>query len=340
MLDTVLAWITRSFVFGAIIMYGALGETLTEKSGNMNLGTPGIMCIGGAFGFGMTYLYEINVTAGGGTPNSLLSILIALVSGFTAAALAGLLFGFLTTTLRANQNVAGLALTIFGGGLAKSFGMYIIPKGITTVKAVHANMLFSKVIPVDFGNSNIANIVEKVIFGYGFMFYLSIIIAVILAIFLSRTKCGLRLRAVGENPATADAAGINVTKYKYFATAIGAGIAGLGGVYYILDYNYGGWSTAAAAGIQSLGWLAVALVIFAVWKPVNLIWGSILFGLCFWLYNYIGVFGVKMTSAQSSLLEAIPYLITIIVLIVSSIRKNRENQPPQSLGQSYFREER
>ncbi|MDD7670865.1 MAG: ABC transporter permease, partial [Ruminococcus sp.] len=145
---------------------------------------------------------------------------------------------------------------------------------------------------------------------------------------------------VGENPATADAAGINVSRFKYAATILGAGISGLGGVYYVLDYNYGGWSTAAAGDLESLGWLAVALVIFAIWRPLNLIWGSYLFGLCYWLYSYISVFGIKTNAAQSSLLEMIPYVVTIVVLIVSSVRKKRENQPPASLGLSYFREER
>ena len=193
---------------------------------------------------------------------------------------------------------------------------------------------------LDFGESTAAQIAEAFLCSHGFMLYLAIIIAVVMAFFLKKTKAGLNLRAVGENPATADAAGINVSKYKYLATSIGAGIAGLGGAYYILDYNYGGWSTGAAGGLQALGWLAVALVIFAVWRPINLIWGSFIFGLCYWLYNYIVVFGIKMTSAQSSLLEAVPYLVTIIVLIISSVHKKKENQPPSALGLAYFREER
>ena len=336
MLNTVLAWITRAILFGVVMMFGAMGETLTEKSGNMNLGTPGIMCIGGAFGFGFTYLYEVHTD----TPNAFLSIFIALICAFVFSALAGVLFCFLTTTLRANQNVTGLAMTIFGSGLAKFFGMFIIPEGVVTVKAAYANQLFTKSIPLEFGDSAFARILEEVFFGHGFMLYLGIVIAILMSLFLNHTRAGLNLRAVGENPGTADAAGINVNLYKYIATSVGAGIAGLGGAYYILDYNYGGWSTGAAGGIQALGWLAVALVIFATWKPLNLIWGAFLFGLCYWMYNYIDVFGVRLTSAQSSLLEAIPYLITIIVLIFSSIRKRRENQPPAALGLSYFREER
>ncbi len=336
MLDTILSWITRAIVFGAVIIYGALGETITEKSGNMNLGTPGVMCIGGVAGFCGAYLYELNTQS----PLWFVTIIITIASSFLAAALAGALFCFLTTTLKANQNVTGLAMTIFGTGLAKSLGMFVIPKGTTTVKASFANSIFSKTINIDLGDSALAKIIKTEVFGHGFMMYLSIVVVIISAIVLKKTRVGLNLRAVGENPATADAAGINVTKYKYIATMVGAGISGLGGAYYILDYNYGGWSTGAASELQALGWLAVALVIFAVWRPLNLLWGALVFGIFYWLYNYIGVFGVRLTSAQSSLLESIPYLITIVVLIVSSIRKRRENQPPAALGLPYFREDR
>ena len=332
LLDTLATWLNRAVVFGTVIMYGALGETLTEKSGNMNLGTPGVMCIGGAFGFAGAYLYEINTTQ----PSVVLSIVIALLCAFGASALAGLLFSFLTTTLRANQNVTGLALTIFGSGLAKFFGTLIIPKGTTAVKAAFANGVFSARLPL----ANSLGAFGKAFFGYGFMMYLAIIVAIIMAYYLRKTKSGLNLRAVGESPATADAAGISVAKFKYLATTIGAGIAGLGGVYYILDYNYGSWSTYGAVSIESLGWLAVALVIFAVWRPVNLIWGSYMFGIFFWLYNFVSVFGIKSSSSQNALMEMIPYVVTIVVLIASSIRKSRENQPPASLGLSYFREER
>ena len=307
--NLVISWIMCGITFGSIIMYGALGEILTEKSGNMNLGTPGIMCIGGAFGFGGAYLYEINTE----TPNAVVTIIFALVCAFLSSALAGALFCFLTTTLRANQNVTGLALTI--------------------LEAAFANRIFSAAIATE-------SPVLKIFLGHGFMMYLALVVAIAMGYFLKRTRMGLNLRAVGENPATADAAGINVSRFKYAATILGAGISGLGGVYYVLDYNYGGWSTAAAGDLESLGWLAVALVIFAVWRPLNLIWGSYLFGLCYWLYSFISVFGVKTNAAQSSLLEMIPYVVTIVVLIVSSIRKKKENLPPASLGLSYFREER
>lgn len=139
---------------------------------------------------------------------------------------------------------------------------------------------------------------------------------------------------MGENPATADAAGINVTRYQYLATCIGAGISGLGGLYYTMDYIKGTWGNDGT--IESLGWLALALVIFSVWRPLNTIWGSYLFGALTWLYFYIP----NLTRKDMELFKMLPYLVTIAVLILISTRKKRENQPPAHLGLSYFREER
>ena len=331
-MTTILTWFNRAVVFGAIIMYGSMGETLTEKSGNMNLGTPGVMCVGGACGFVSSYLYELSTDS----PNLFICVMLALVCSFAGGFLCGALFSFITVSLKANQNVTGLALTIFGSGLARFVGMLVIPSGATTVKSYSTNSVFSAKLPF----ASTTGIFGTVFLNYGFMLYLSIAAAVILSLFLNRTKAGLNLRAVGENPATADAAGINVTKNKYLATCIGSGIAALGGVYYIMDYNYGGWSTYAAESIEALGWLSVALVIFASWKPLNLLWGALIFGVFYWLYNYVSAFGWEITSATSSLLEAVPYVVTIIVLLISSARKSRDSQGPASLGLTYFREDR
>ena len=171
----------------------------------------------------------------------------------------------------------------------------------------------------------------RLLFSYGFMVYLAILLAVLLRWFLNRTRMGLNLRSVGENPATADAAGVNVIRYKYLATCIGAGISGLGGLYYTMDYIKGTW--ASEGTIEALGWLAVALVIFAVWRSLNAIWGAYLFGFLTWLYLYIP--GLSRSSQE--LFKMLPYLATILVLVVVSLRKKRENQPPAHLGLSYFR---
>lgn len=314
--------------FGTVILFGAAGEILTEKSGNLNLGVPGIMYIGGICGLMGAYLYE----AGSESPSAALCLIIALVCAVGGAMLAGLIYSFLTISLRANQNVTGLTLTIFGAGFANFYGGYLnrIAGGVGQVRAVLTSSLYRTSIP---GLSGLGA-VGSLFFSYGFLVYVAIIFAIFLSYLLNRTRTGLNLRAVGEAPATADAAGINVTKYKYLATCIGAGISGLGGLYYVMDYTSGTWSS--DGGIERLGWLAVALVIFARWKPTHAIWGSYLFGILFWLYLYIP--GLERSTIE--LFKMLPYVVTIIVLIVVSLRKKRENQPPASLGLAYFREER
>ena len=164
------------------------------------------------------------------------------------------------------------------------------------------------------------------------MVYLSIVVALICAFVLKKTRTGLHLRAVGEGPATADAAGISVTKYRYIATILGSGIAGLGGLGYIMDNLGGNWEYT----IDAIGWLAIALVIFSLWKPNLAILGSFVFGALYKIGNYIP--GISTT--QKPLIKMLPYVVTIIVLIVTSIRNKKENQAPEGLGLSYFREER
>ncbi len=329
--SNILAWIARAIQFGTIIMYGSMGEILTEKSGNLNLGVPGIMYLGAFAGFASSYTYE-NSTA---NPSKLLCILIAVVAAFLASAVGGLIYSFLTTTLRANQNVTGLALTTFGMGVANFFGAYLLQGEVYTAAPV-SNAAFTTKIPF---LSDHLGAVGEALFSYGFLAYLAIILAVILHYFMNKTRVGLNLRSVGENPATADAAGINVIKYKYWATIIGAGISGIGGLYYVLDYNNGIWATTTQ--IEALGWLAVALVIFTTWKPLNAIWGAYLFGMLYWLYAFLPkLMGITNVDRKSSLYQMIPYIVTIFVLVIVSLRRKRESQPPASLGLAYFREER
>ena len=328
--SSLIAWIMRAIPFGTIIMYGALGETVTEKSGNLNLGVPGIMYLGGFAGFASAWAYENSAA----NPNGFVSILIALSCAILASMAGGLIYAFLTISLRANQNVTGLALTTFGMGVANFFGVFIL-NGASYSAAPIANKAFSAKIPVLSGLGDIG----QVVFSYGFLVYAAILLAVVLHWFLTRTRAGLNLRAVGENPATADAAGINVTLYKYLSTCIGAGICGIGGLYYVLDYNQGIWATTGQ--IEALGWLAVALVIFTTWKPLNAIWGAYLFGMLYWLYQFLpSLLGITMASHITDLVQMLPYVVTIIVLIVVSMRKKKENQPPAHLGLAYFREER
>ena len=326
--QVVIQLLQSAVCFGTVIMFGAIGEILTEKSGNLNLGVPGIMYLGGIAGLAASFFYEFNNP----DPNKLVCLLVSFLAAFGAAALGGLLYSFLTITLRANQNVTGLTLTIFGGGVANFFGgsLSTMAGGVGQISVSATSSIYK---------ANIANAagmgsVGSLFFSYGFMVYLAIVTAMIMHLFLTRTRPGLNLRAVGENPATADAAGINVTRYKYLATCIGAGVSGMGGLYYTMDYIKGTWANDGT--IESLGWLAVALVIFATWRSVNAIWGSYLFGLLFWVYLIIPGLGRK----DIELFKMLPYLVTIVVLVVISLRKKRKNQPPASLGLPYFREER
>lgn len=319
-------------VFGTVIMFGAMGEILTEKSGNLNLGVPGIMYLGGFAGLAASFFYEF----GNPDPNPVICLVLSFAAAFLASALGGLLYSFLTITLRANQNVTGLTLTIFGGGLANFFGGSLnnMAGGVGQISVAVSSATYRTTIP-GVTNLTIGGFpIGSLLFGYGFMVFLAIAIAIAMHFFLTRTRAGLNLRAVGENPATADAAGINVTRYKYLATCVGAGISGMGGLYYTMDYIKGTWANDGT--IEALGWLAVALVIFATWRPLNSIWGSYLFGLLFWMYLYIP--GLNRSSME--LFKMLPYLVTIAVLITTSLRKKREDQPPAALGVPYFREER
>lgn len=324
---TVINFIQRAILQGTPLLYGATGEILTEKSGNLNLGIPGIMYIGAISGVVGGFMYQTSTDE----VVPIIAVLIPFLCCLLGSLLVSLLYCFLTVTLRANQNVTGLAITTFGVGCGNFFGgslIKIIKSDVPYLALVDIARAFKTTLPFAENTGDIG----KLFFSYGFMVYLAIIIAIISAVFLKKTKHGLNLRAVGENPATADAAGINVTRYKYFATCIGGMIAGLGGLFYVMDYCNGIWSN---NGFGDRGWLAIAIVIFATWKPSLAILGSYLFGALYILFNYINV-----PMQMIPLIQMLPYVVTIIVLIVVSIRKHRENQPPAHLGLSYFREER
>ena len=322
--------IHSAVLFGTIIMFGALGEILTEKSGNLNLGVPGIMYLGGIAGLSASFFYE----NGNPDPIPWVSVVLALIASFAASMLGGLIYSFLTITLRTNQNVTGLTLTIFGAGIGNFFGGMLqnFSGGVGQISVAAASSAFRKYSSFLAGNDT--HDPRYAIFGYGWMTYVAILIAIAMFIFLNKTRTGLNLRSVGESPATADAAGINVTLYKYLGTCIGAGISGFGGLYYTMDYIKGTWANDGT--IEALGWLAVALVIFSTWRPLNAIWGSYVFGISYWAFLYISVANRYTTE----LFKMIPYVVTLVVLIFVSLRRKREDQPPAHLGLPYFREDR
>ena len=327
-----IAWWQSGILFGTVIMLGALGEIITQKAGHLNLGVPGLMFLGGFAGFASGFLYGNTEN-----PNGFLLILIPIVVSVAASGLGGLLYSFLTVTLKANQNVTGLALTYVGVGIGSFGGQFItnIAGSGTYERASAASELFTASIAK---SAELTDPFSQMFLSYGFMAYLAIVMAVVAHFILKKSRVGLNLRAIGESPATADAAGINVNKYKYLATIIGAAISGLGGMFYVLVYSNGGWATTNS--IEALGWLSVALVIFATWRPLNAIWGSYLFALLYWFYAYSSVINLKLTTPQSDLLQMLPYVVTLLVLIFISFRKKKENQPPASLGLNYFREDR
>ncbi|OLA38776.1 MAG: ABC transporter permease [Firmicutes bacterium CAG:176_63_11] len=325
----IVSFFPRAVMQGMPLLFGSTGEILTEKSGNLNLGIPGIMYVGGISGVIGAFFYEQSAAQ----MNGFLAVLIPLLCSLLGSLLMGLLYCFLTVTLRANQNVTGLAMTTFGVGVGNFFGGSLIKltgSEVPSIALSKTSLFFKTTLP----GADSTGWFGELFLSYGFLAYAAILIAIGTSYFLNRTRPGLHLRAVGESASTADAAGINVTKYKYLATCIGSMIAGLGGLYYVMDYANGVWSNNA---FGDRGWLAIALVIFTIWRPNTSIWASILFGGLYILNIYLPT-GTQM--AVKELYKMLPYVITLVVLIIVSLRKKREDQPPASLGLSYFREER
>lgn len=321
--------IKRALVQSVPLLLGSTGEIMTEKSGHLNLGTAGTMYVGAICGVIGAFFYENSLPADAEL-NPFIAVLVPLLCCIVGSLIMGLIYCFLTVTLRANQNVTGLALTTFGTGIGNFFGgslVKLVGSDVASVNFSRTSTIYKAYLPIadDLGWFG------EIFLSHGFLMYLSIVIALICSFVLNRTSVGLNLRAVGENPATADAAGINVNRYKYLSTCLGSIIAGLGGLYYVMEI--GNWSN---DGFGDRGWLAIALVIFAVWRPNLSILGSVLFGgLCI-AHLYIP----NISSSVRELVKMLPYVVTIAVLIVTSLRKKRETQPPAHLGLAYFREER
>lgn len=299
-----------AIVAGTPLLLATLGEILCEKAGNLNLGVEGMMLMGAVMGFVTGYT----------TKSPALALIVAMIAG----ALGGLVFAILTVSLRANQVVTGLTLTIFGTGISSLLGQKVVGQSLPE----SIKMFFAPVkIPV-LGH---IPFIGPIIFNQDMFVYLSYIITIAIGIYLYKTSAGLNLKAVGENPAAADAVSINVNLYKYLNILLGGALAGLGGAYLSL-VHVPTWQENITAG---RGWIAVALVIFAAWNPYKAVLGSYLFG----GLDIIG-FRVKSTFISPYFLGMLPYLVTIIILIIISVKKSKKNSPPEALGVAYFREER
>ena len=327
-MNTLITLITAGITFGTVLMYGTLGEILTEKSGNLNLGVEGIMYMGGAFGLAGAFYYE---KAAGASVIGPVAIIIALLCAFLAGCAASAIYSFLTITLRTNQNVTGLAFSIFGTGVGQFVGelMRVKEGGYVALSNGLKNAFAASVLP-DFLVK--IPIIGPILFSHTIFFYMAVILAVAMWYYLSKTRSGMYLTAVGESPSTSDAAGINITRYKYLATIIGGGISAIGGMVYIVTTAGCVWNH---EGLSGVGWLAVALVIFCVWRPLNAIWGSVIFGSMMIMYLRVAI-----PFIPTQLYKILPYVVTVIVLVITSMRNSRDKQPPASLGLNYFREER
>lgn len=319
-MSTVISFLVNAVRLGMTLLFGSTGETITEKSGHLNLGTPGVMCVGASCG---CYAASKYYFACGGNLSPVLAVLLPILATILGGAIMGLIFAFFTVTLRANQNVTGLVLTTLGIGISK-----FMISGLEPSSFAKASRFFTANLPF----AEKLGWFGQLFFSYGVMIYLALAVAIATAIVLNKTKVGLHLRAVGENPATADAAGLNVGAYRYIATCTGCAISGLGGLTFIMDYLNGNWEYI----IDSIGWLSVALVIFSVWRPMLGILCAIIFGGLYVVSSYLT--GIDL--AVQEFFKMLPYLVTIIMLVFTSIRNRREDQPPASLGTNYFREDR
>ncbi|HBM80097.1 MAG: ABC transporter permease [Clostridiales bacterium] len=305
-------FLANAVVAGTPLLFATLGEIICERAGNLNLGVEGMMLMGSVMGFYAGYST--------GSP------LIAIFMGAFGGLMGSLIYAFLTVQLRANQVVCGLTLSIFGSGFASFVG-----KGLSGKSVPNAIKMFFK--PVALPLLSRIPFIGRIFFMQDVYIYFGYIIAILLGIYLYYTRPGLNLRAVGENPASADAAGINVAFYKYFHILLGGALCGLGGAYLSLVY-VPAWQENITAG---RGWIAVALVIFASWNPFKAILGSFLFG----GLDIIGfrIQGTKVAISQY-IIDMLPYVVTVAVLVFVSMKKSRKNAPPNGLGNPYFREER
>lgn len=304
-----IAIFNAAIVSATPILYAALGEIFAERSGVLNLGVEGMMLVGAVCGF----LAVVNSN----------SLWLGVGSAVAAGALLGIIFAFLTVTLQANQVVSGLAMTLFGTGFSGFLGKPVI--------GIPAPVSFQKLqLPV---LSKIP-VLGPVLFNHDVLVYLLYLLIPIAWIAIYRSRAGLDLRSVGENPGAVDAVGLNVAALRYFYVALGGALAGLGGAYLSLAYAPA-WLENMTAG---RGWIAVALVIFATWDPVRAMLGALLFG-------GVDVLGLRMQAIgitiPSFFIRMLPYIFTIIVLIIATGGfKKANNSMPGALGLPYDREER
>lgn len=295
--------LTAAIKTGTPLLLVALGEMVCEKSGVLNLGQEGMMLMGAVCGF------ITSLTTG--------SLLLGVFAAMLAGMMMSLLFGFISMNLKANQVATGLALTIFGTGLSAFIGAAYVGQTVQGFRGVHIPLLGD--IPV----------IGSLLFNHDIMIYSSWILAVIIGWFCTKTRGGLILRAVGENPHNANAIGLPVLKVRYLAILFGGAMAGLAGSYMSLAYTPM-WMENMTGG---RGWIALALVVFASWKTKNVILGAYLFGIASIMHLVLQGLGMEISP---NLLAMLPYVATLVVMIfIGSNRMKEKMSAPMSLGQTY-----
>jgi simple sugar transport system permease protein len=305
----VVSMLATAITAGTPLLFAAQGEVITERAGIINLGAEGMMLVGAAAGF----------IATASTGSLGLGIIAACIAGGLLAAIHALL----TVTFRANQVVSGLALTIFGTGLSGYIGKSLVGTP-SPVKFSAIKIPILSEIPI----------LGTILFNHDLLVYAGFFLSILLWYFFFHTAPGLRLRAIGENPSASDAAGVNVNRLRFFYITVGGMLSGLGGAYLSLAYAPS-WLENMTAG---RGWIAVALVIFGIWRPMRVMMGAYIFGGIDALGFRLQTLGVGISPFFLSML---PYLFTVIVLIVVTARSERAlSQIPAALGLPYNREER
>lgn len=304
-------FLTASIVAGTPLLLAILGEIITEKSGSLNLGVEGMMLMG-AMGAFVTAFHSH-------------SPIFTLLSAMLLGSLGAFIFAFLTVTLRANQTVSGLALTIFGTGLANFLGKAYVGKTVPdNIKS------FFGIYKIPFLGD--LPFIGNIFFNQSTFVYMSYLIVICSGIYLYKTRFGLYLTSIGENPSSADSAGINVTLYKYVHICLGGTLSGLAGAFLSIVY-VPAWQESLTAG---KGWIAVALVIFCKWNPYRVFLGAYIFG-------GLDIIGFRLQqfdiNISQYLIDMLPYLVTIIIIVIGSMKKEN-NMGPKSLGLNYFREDR
>lgn len=310
--------VMTAILYGTPLVFAGIGELLAERSGVLNLGVEGMLLMGGV----MAFLVSQRMTGPSG-----LVLVVAVLVAMAASTVMALIHAFVSITLRANQIVSGLALTIFAGVIGLS--SYIAEgNGLGGKAGKHQfrdlNLFGLKRLPV----------IGPVLFGQSAMVYLSWLVVIGAVLYLYRTRIGLHVRSVGESPQAADAMGINVIRYRYLHTLAGGALAGAGGAIFTLQIATN-WIDGLTAGA---GWIAIALVIFSFWRPELLIAGAYLFG----AFTSVG-FDLQargVTSIPSEFWSALPYVMTIVALVlVSAGSVRRRLGTPGGLGIPYVREE-